>query len=356
MAEPTVTNESYKVKQVEILTAACIAPLMYSLGAKYTPLKANTWEPSVYDQFENADRWAKDYQVVDFHHDGHDHRHGEYVEYSDMFYSPESDFVEGTPKLLKPVVLDVDGLTKVFDNSKGKDPLHIAYTEEVALQNTVETSVKNSFTFDLTVGSETTVSGSYAGASLGEKLSTEIHTGFSKETGRDESESKTETTSVAVEFDCPAGAIKRVVITKKHQRILIPISGQFVIDFSLEFKLSHWWAKGAPGLRYRGKGQDYFKTESVNGLYQLVRGTDTNYPQMEGFWNDGKACSDVCRTAILHLQDPKNRMYTLDAEKMQVIENAATHSVSDLKSLGEAPANMLTIDLADEKSRMKFAA
>ena len=232
MAEPTVTNESYKVKQVEILTAACIAPLMYSLGAKYTPLKANTWEPSVYDQFENADRWAKDYQVVDFHHDGHDHRHGEYVEYSDMFYSPESDFVEGTPKLLKPVVLDVDGLTKVFDNSKGKDPLHIAYTEEVALQNTVETSVKNSFTFDLTVGSETTVSGSYAGASLGEKLSTEIHTGFSKETGRDESESKTETTSVAVEFDCPAGAIKRVVITKKHQRILIPISGQFVIDFS----------------------------------------------------------------------------------------------------------------------------
>ena len=232
MAEPTVTNESYKVKQVQILTAACVAPLMYSLGAKYTPLKANTWEPSVYDQFLNADRWAKDYQVVDFHHDGHDHRHSEYVEFSDMFYGPESDFVEGTPTLLKPVDLDVDGLTKVFDNSKGKDPLHIAYTEEVALENTVATSVKNSFTFDLTVGSETTVSGSYAGASLSQQLSTEIHTGFSKETSKDESESKTETTSVAVEFDCPAGSVKKVVITKEHQRILTPISGQFVIDFS----------------------------------------------------------------------------------------------------------------------------
>ena len=34
------------------------------------------------------------------------------------FYGPESDFTEGTPKLLQNVDLNVDGLTKVFDNSQ----------------------------------------------------------------------------------------------------------------------------------------------------------------------------------------------------------------------------------------------
>ena len=61
--------------------------------------------------------------------------------FSDPVYGPDSDFVEGTPKLLTPVELNVDGLTKIFDNSKGKDPLHIAYEEEVELENSVSTSV-----------------------------------------------------------------------------------------------------------------------------------------------------------------------------------------------------------------------
>ena len=90
--------------------------------------------------------------------------------FSDPVYGPDSDFVEGTPKLLTPVELNVDGLTKIFDNSKGKDPLHIAYEEAVELENRVETSVRNAFTFDVTTTSETTVSGSYAGAELEEKL------------------------------------------------------------------------------------------------------------------------------------------------------------------------------------------
>ena len=38
------------------------------------------------------------------------------------FYGPESDFVEGQPKILQNATLNVDGLTKIFDNSKGGDP------------------------------------------------------------------------------------------------------------------------------------------------------------------------------------------------------------------------------------------
>ena len=133
-----------------------------------------------FHRFLNADRWRKDAQIIDFHHDSNDHRKSEYVQFSSPFYGPESDFVEGTPKLLQDVELQVDGLTKIFDNSEGRDPLHIAYTEEVAISNSVTETVGESFTFDVTVGSETTISGEYAGASLEQKLTTEVHTGFQK--------------------------------------------------------------------------------------------------------------------------------------------------------------------------------
>ena len=101
-----------------------------------------------------------------------------------------------------------DGKSKIFDNSKGSDPIHIAYEEEVDLENSVTTSLKNAFTFDTTVGTETTVSGEYAGVSLEEKITAEVHTGFSKEEGKDTEESKTESETVAIEFDCHPGGIK----------------------------------------------------------------------------------------------------------------------------------------------------
>ena len=99
------------------------------------------------------------------------------------------------------------------------------------------------FTFDVTTSSETTVSGSNTrGASLEEKLTTEVHVGLEREK-REETRrrARIQETAVAVEFDCPAGAIKQVNITKKHQRELIPVSGNFVVDFSMDLKLRHWW-------------------------------------------------------------------------------------------------------------------
>ena len=51
--------------------------------------------------------------------------------------------------------------------------------------------MRNAFTFDVTTTSETTVSGSYAGAELEEKLTEEVHIGEEKETTRDEAEDKT---------------------------------------------------------------------------------------------------------------------------------------------------------------------
>ena len=256
MTDPTATNESFEIKRVHMAAAACAAAFMHQLGGIAMPRTPLAWNPQVYNRFLNGDRWRKDNQVIDFHYDHHDSRKSEYVMFSDPVYGPDSDFVEGTPKLLTPVELNVDGLTKIFDNSEGKDPLHIAYEEAVELENRVETSVRNAFTFDVTTTSETTVSGSYAGAELEEKLTEEVHIGEEKETARDEEEDKTVSDSVAIEFDCPAGAIKQVTVTKRHQKELIPVKGVFVLDFSIKMKLRHWWNHSAGGVKYRQHSQD----------------------------------------------------------------------------------------------------
>ena len=326
---------------------------MHQLGGVNTPVLSGAWNPDNFRRFLHAEDWRRDGQIVYFHHDSHDHRKSEYVRFTDPFYGPESDFTEGTAQILPRVELAVDGLTKIFDNSKGGTPLHIAYTEDVELANSVSIGVRNAFTFDVTVGSETTISGSYAGASLEEKLSTEVHTGFTEEKSRDTEESKTASTGVAVEFDCPAGAIKQVVITKEHQRELIPVSGKFVVDFAMELKLRHWWNRAASGLRYRKSGRDTYSADSVQGLYELIKGVDTDYPELEGFWGNGNACWPQVRAAILHLMSPASRTYEIDADKTRIIENNADYAVADLETVNHGAGKV--INLSDEENRQEYA-
>ena len=345
---PPATNESYEIKRVQMEAAACVAAFMHQLGAKYAPRHKNAWSPGVYSQFIRSDRWRKDAQVIDFHHDSHDHRKSEFVAFSDVFYGPESDFIEGTPKILQNATLNVDGLTKIFDNSQGGDPLHIAYTEAVTLANSVSVGVKNAFTFDTTTESETTVSGSYAGASLEEKLTETVHVGLAREDSKDTEESKAVETGVAVEFDCPAGAIKQVHINKDHKRELIPVSGLFVVDFKVTFQLYHWWNHDAGGIKYRNESQDTFSADSVQGLYELMRGVDTNYPHLAGFWQDGNANQSEVHNGILHLLDYRNRSYSLDLDKTRVIENNENYKVTDLESLSHGKGEV--VNLSDEEN------
>ena len=295
-----ITNESYEIKRVQTLAAACLAAFMHQLGGKYPPRTGDAWTPAKYEQFLNGDLWRKDSQRIYFHHDPNDHRKSEYVEFDNVFYGPESDFIEGTPVLVQNVELEVDGLTKIFDNSAGKDPVTVEYIESVTLANAVTETVGESFTFDVTTSSETTVGGSYAGASLEQKLSVEVHSGFSKDESREESESKEETNEIKVSLECPVGAIKEVKIVKKHQRENIPVSGLFVIDSGVTMKLRHWWNKDAGGVGYRNGGQDYFTAPSVQGLYELMLGLDTDYPNLEDFWQDKGACQREVRDGMLH--------------------------------------------------------
>ena len=155
MADPIATNESYEIKRIQMMAAAAHCP----------PSCTNSG-PSIHRARPMLGRLAcltssciptagaritSDYRLPP--RSARRHRKSEYVLFADPFYGPESDFEEGTPQLLQNVGLNVDGLTKIFDNSKGLDPLHIAFTQAVELDNSVTTSVKNSFTFDTTTTS-----------------------------------------------------------------------------------------------------------------------------------------------------------------------------------------------------------
>ena len=279
MAAPT--NESYEIKRVQSVVAACISPLMHQLGG-IVGYYLHPWTQEVMPSVLNGDRWRKDDQIVVFNWSKHDHRRNELVKFSGAYYDPASDFTEGTPQLLENVNLRVDGKSKVFDNSKGGDQIHIAYEDEVDLENSVATSLKNSFTFDTTVTSETTVSGSYAGASLEQKLTAEVHAGFAKETGKDTEESKTDAETVAIEFDCPPHGIKLLEVNKDHKRELIPTKGTFILDFAIEMQFYHWWQEKAPGVKFRPDKARSLNVDSIEGLLQFAQGVDTNYPKHGG--------------------------------------------------------------------------
>ena len=91
---------------------------------------------------------------------------------------------------------------------------------------------------------------------------------------------------------------------------------------------------------------------SVQGLYEMMRGVDTDYPQFRGFWNDGGACQREVREGILHLLQPENRSYYLDADKERVIENNTDYSVVDLETVNHGSGEV--IDLSEEENREAY--
>ena len=190
---------------------------------------------------------------MDFHYDHHDGRKSEGLTFKDVFYDPASDFVEGTPELLQNVELRVDAQSKVFDNSRGTSPFHVAFEQEIALERSVSSHLGTTFTLDMTQTEEISGSAEFPGGSLEAKFSMEQHEGFSKEESKDEAENQSTSDTVAVEFDVEPGGITMLEIIKDHQRELIPRRGIFIPDFGMTMHFAHWRGD-THGSRYRRHG------------------------------------------------------------------------------------------------------
>ena len=98
-----------------------------------------------------------------------------------------------------------------------------------------------------------------------------------------------------------------------------------------------------------------FQVASVQGLYELMRGVDTDYPRLAGFWNDGNACQPEVRNGMLHLLHPANRTYQCWTPTRCGSSNRTRTTRSwTLESVNHG--NGAVVDLSDEQNRDRYTA
>ena len=350
-----VINESYEIKRVQTMIAACLGATVHWMGGK-VEWYPGAWDPKVYSKFLNGDEWRKDSQDIYYHHDPHDHRKTERVAFKNVFYGPESDWEDGKPTLLKKAELRDDGKSKVFDNRKGANTFHAAYEDEITLENSISTHVSSTLNLDVTTSSETKVSGEFPGGALEETIKTELHVGDTEEDARDEAENKSDSEKTALEFDVDPGQCVLLAINKDQQIESIPRKGVFVIDGAIDVQLYHWWQHGTGhgGTEFREKGSDHYTFGNLADLEQFFHGTNTDYPSAAGLWD---AAPTRVKNGVLHLLKPENRSYDLDGVAIRTLESNVDYTTTDIKDPSDPSANGLpVVDVSDEKQGAAYAA
>ena len=92
----------------------------------------------------------------------------------------------------------------------------------------------------------------------------------------------------------------------------------------------------------------------MEGLLQFAQGVDTNYPTMAGILERSDSTPQSLRDSLTRLLDPANRSYTLDADKMRVLENNTSYKVTDLDTL-HGGHGLEVVDLSEEENRDRYA-
>ena len=149
----------------------------------------------------------------------------------------------------------------------------------------------------------------------------------------------------------PSRGIKLLEVNKDHKRELIPTKGTVHPGFFDKDCLVPLVAESARNevSPEQNAGVQCF---SVEGLLQFAQGVDTDYPTMAGFWND-KSTPQSLRDSLTRLLDPANRSYELDADKMRVLENNATYTITDLKTT-DYDHGLEVVDLSNEQDRSEY--
>ena len=160
-APQTNPNQSYLAKQMQAHMAACLSPMLWELSYSgpnvRSPYPPHTAVQSPHD-------WRVSNQV--FHYRGAfwDWRpDGSYIKFRKARWDPEvSDIHYGPKRVAQNVNVENAGKTKLIRNDSNTD-VDVSYKETESLTNSFSTSVTQGLTLDMTVTSETSVSGSYAG-------------------------------------------------------------------------------------------------------------------------------------------------------------------------------------------------
>ena len=319
--------------------AACIASVVNELSnrARVSPRAWQVpdnvlWEPI---------GWRIGHQHFDYRpQPGTDHNLGPYasVTFTNARWDPTySEITYGTKRIAQDVKLSDQGKTKVIQNDSDAF-VNVTYTESEALTNAFSTSVTHGLTLDMTTSSETKVGGEYAGVSAEETISVEFGVETTDEERREESQEGTSQASINIDFDAEPHQYYLVTITKENQTSYQPFSINGVMDFDIEIDMPGNGGGRAdrhyPGNRVRVQG--------IQGYEQFVRGFDTNYPKMAGFYGQAQSRTTACISYVL---DPQHRRIQVSGVHQATLDSNADYHVENLGT--ELPPHLANLPVHD---------
>lgn len=351
MATP---NQSFLMKRMQMTLAACLWSLYYDLRMS-APSMAGAWHHT--DSLVDAAGWRLDNMDCRAKWSPIKAGRGRVVFKNPRWDPQKSDLHYGKKVIAENVQVTDDAKTKIVRNDTAND-LHVAYEEAASITNsfsaaitkgvtldvTREKSTEKSSSMDASVDAEQKVSGEYMGVTAEASLAE--HFGVSKEKSESQSESRSEgrssemakekaeegtrEESLAIEFDAAPHTNYLVSIVKEHERTEQPFSIVGVMDFDLELHLT---GNG------RGPHHDYSKHDivtlnGVDGLEQWLRGWDTRYPEMEGYWDmlekDKSIVSPRVRYGVGRVLDPAMREIVAEGINYAALESNVDYHVEEL--------------------------
>ena len=272
-------NQSFLAKQQQVVVASCMSSMIRELS-NTSDWAAGIWtHPTTVVSSPAAWRVA-DQSIFLFPRDPRQ-AHPR-ITFSNARWDPTASQITYGEKMIgQDVDVDSTGNTKLIRNDSDA-AVHVTYTVMESETNSFSSSVTHGLTLNMSVASETTVSGSYAGVSAEEKVTAEFGVERSTEESREKAQEGTTEQSVNVEFDAASGHYYLVTITKEHAVSYQPFVIDGIMDYDIEIQMPGNEG-GRLGIHY--PGNTVTTTGGVAGFLQFVYGFDTNYPSMQGFYD-----------------------------------------------------------------------
>lgn len=163
------------------------------------------------------------------------------VTFSDLGYDAElSTITYGTPTTVNTLVDPLSGHDYVFDLRAVDTPGNFTQTDKVTLSRSRSVTVTEGVTMDLTVESDTTIEGSYAGTKLEEDIKATFGISKTKETETATAESTDVETSHDFAVGLDAGQITRIRLTAGEADAATPVMIDAVADWTATWEIGHF--------------------------------------------------------------------------------------------------------------------
>ena len=271
MQNEKLISEEYLIKEWEEEAAKKLKPIMSDLGA----WRAMEGEVS-------ARWWSSDSHLFVVSDNKQGRRRNE-VKFFDLTYMDGSGIVYGKPTTSSEGSEEIEGTSKLFDNSGSTQPSKETLSREIKVASTVSHSVSQSH--QVSIKSTNKISGEYSGVKF--ETAIEMAYGLKLDRSRTESENREVKETFTHQFEGPAGVIIQASIEKEDLVTLTPYTLNTYFDAGMCLNFEDWASEreNQGNLLFHNwkKGDKKFTFNTLLEFEQFLNGYDVNYPQMKGY-------------------------------------------------------------------------